>query len=167
MPNVPAIAGWNSYNFDWRYMINRVKILFGQGEMYNLIRKASPTGDITYITYTDAAGVKKDSTIAIHFSAVANRLPNPLNFNFEEFNQIKETEIKKEEKKPIFFTDDDFNDIHMTPLVLKSNRDKSALAQNIGINIVPCIPVLLFHLYAWKYTPKSVKFLAHCQSCCL
>lgn len=29
----------------------------------------------------------------------------------EDFNHIKETEIKKEEKKPIFFTDDDFNDI--------------------------------------------------------
>lgn len=29
----------------------------------------------------------------------------------EDFNQLKETEIKKEEKKPIFFTDDDFNDL--------------------------------------------------------
>lgn len=29
----------------------------------------------------------------------------------EEFNQIKETEVKKEEKKPVFFTDDDFNDL--------------------------------------------------------
>ena len=29
----------------------------------------------------------------------------------EDFNHIKETEIKKEEKKPVFFTDDDFNDI--------------------------------------------------------
>ena len=43
-------------------------------------------GDLSITaTYTDAAGVKKDSTITIHFSAVANRLPNPLNFNFEEF----------------------------------------------------------------------------------
>lgn len=29
----------------------------------------------------------------------------------EDFNQLKETEMKKEEKKPIFFTDDDFNDL--------------------------------------------------------
>lgn len=56
LPNVPAIAGWNSYNFDWRYLINRLKKLFGQGEMYNLIRRASPTGEITYITYTDMSG---------------------------------------------------------------------------------------------------------------
>ena len=57
LPNVPAIAGWNSYNFDWRYMINRVIRLFGKGEMYNLIRRASPTGELTTITYTDQAGL--------------------------------------------------------------------------------------------------------------
>lgn len=57
LPNVPAIAGWNSYNFDWRYMINRVIRLFGKGEMYNLVRRASPTGELTNITYTDQAGL--------------------------------------------------------------------------------------------------------------
>ena len=57
LPNVPAIAGWNSYNFDWRYMINRVIRLFGKGEMYNLIRRASPTGELTTITYTDQSGL--------------------------------------------------------------------------------------------------------------
>ena len=41
----------------------------------------SHTGDLSITaTYTDAAGVKKDSTITIHFSAVANRLSNPLAF---------------------------------------------------------------------------------------
>jgi len=29
----------------------------------------------------------------------------------EEFNQVKVPEVKKEEKKPVFFTDDDFNDL--------------------------------------------------------
>lgn len=29
----------------------------------------------------------------------------------DEFEQIREKEIKKEEKKPVFFTDDDFNDL--------------------------------------------------------
>lgn len=29
----------------------------------------------------------------------------------EEFNHIKQAELKKEEKKPVFFTDDDFNDL--------------------------------------------------------
>ena len=78
LPNVPAIAGWNSYNFDWRYMINRVKILFGQGEMYNLIRKASPTGEITYITYTDAAG--------LHY-----RLPSPMHVaNLDYMELVKQ-----------------------------------------------------------------------------
>ena len=31
--------------------------------------------------------------------------------SLEEFNQAKVPEVKKEEKKPIFFTDDDFNDL--------------------------------------------------------
>lgn len=78
LPNVPAIAGWNSYNFDWRYMINRVKVLFGQGEMYNLLRKASPTGDITNITYTDAAG--------LHY-----RLPSPMHVaNLDYMELVKQ-----------------------------------------------------------------------------
>ena len=78
LPNVPAIAGWNSYNFDWRYMVNRVKVLFGQGEMYNLIRKASPTGDITNITYTDAAG--------LHY-----RLPSPMHVaNLDYMELVKQ-----------------------------------------------------------------------------
>ena len=40
-------------------------------------------------------------------------IPEPKRENkaLEEFNQIKEMEIKKEEKKPVFFTDDDFNDL--------------------------------------------------------
>lgn len=57
MPNVPAIAGWNAYNFDWRYMTNRAIKIFGKYEAYNLFRKSSPTGEITYITYTDQAGL--------------------------------------------------------------------------------------------------------------
>ena len=31
--------------------------------------------------------------------------------SLEEFNQAKVPEVKKEEKKPVFFTDDDFNDL--------------------------------------------------------
>ena len=33
LPKVPAIAGWNSYNFDYRYMWNRLVNLFGKGEL--------------------------------------------------------------------------------------------------------------------------------------
>ena len=65
IPNIPALAGWNSYNFDWNYIIHRIERLFGKNEMYNLIRKASPTGDITNIVYTDKAG--------LHY-----RLPSPM-----------------------------------------------------------------------------------------
>ena len=48
---------------------------------YQPTTAGSHTGDLSITaTYTDAAGVKKDSTITIHFSAVANRLSNPLAF---------------------------------------------------------------------------------------
>ena len=78
LPHVPAIAGWNAYNFDWRYMINRTTRLFGRGEMYNLIRKASPTGDITYIKYQDQSG--------LHFS-----LPSPAHIaNLDYMELVKQ-----------------------------------------------------------------------------
>lgn len=78
MPNVPAIGGWNSYNFDWRYMVKRAEVLFGKNEMYNLIRKASPTGEITNITYTDQAG--------LHY-----RLPSPMHVaNLDYMELVKQ-----------------------------------------------------------------------------
>ena len=56
LPKVPAIAGWNSYNFDFRYLWNRIVNLFGKGEAYNILRKASPVGEITNLSYKDVDG---------------------------------------------------------------------------------------------------------------
>lgn len=51
-----VLAGWNTYNFDWTYLVNRIKRLFGNGEMYNMIRKASPTGETCNISYEAQVG---------------------------------------------------------------------------------------------------------------
>lgn len=55
-PKIACLCGWNSYNFDWTYLINRAKRIFGQGEAYNLLRKASPTGEIGQISYEAQPG---------------------------------------------------------------------------------------------------------------
>jgi DNA polymerase elongation subunit (family B) len=56
LPKVTALAGWNSNNFDYRYLWNRLVNLFGRGEAYNILRKASPVGELTNLTYKDADG---------------------------------------------------------------------------------------------------------------
>lgn len=55
-PKIPCLAGWNSYRFDFLYIINRCINLFGRGEAYNMFRKASPTGEIKSIKVVDQDG---------------------------------------------------------------------------------------------------------------
>jgi DNA polymerase elongation subunit (family B) len=55
-PKVPCLAGWNSYGFDFIYLVTRLTVLFGQKEAYNILRKASPTGELTSIKVTNQQG---------------------------------------------------------------------------------------------------------------
>lgn len=55
-PKIPCLAGWNSYRFDFPYLTNRLIRLFGSSEAFNMIRKASPTGETTTIKVTDQQG---------------------------------------------------------------------------------------------------------------
>ncbi len=55
---IGCLAGWNSYNFDWRYLVNRCIRLFGRGMAYNMIRKASPTGEIKQYSWEEVGGNK-------------------------------------------------------------------------------------------------------------
>lgn len=57
VPKIPCLAGWNSYNFDWRYLVNRINRIFGRGEAYNMLRKASPTGELTQVSWEDQSGL--------------------------------------------------------------------------------------------------------------
>jgi len=66
LPHVPALAGWNSYRFDWLYLWNRIVRLFGKGEAYNMIRKASPTGEIGKIGWAEQDGTKYSVPSPLH-----------------------------------------------------------------------------------------------------
>lgn len=57
MPNIGCLAGWNAYGFDWQYIVNRCKRLFGEGETYALIKKMSPTGELGNIRFEDRSGL--------------------------------------------------------------------------------------------------------------
>ena len=53
LPKVPAIAGWNSYRFDFLYLTNRYERLFGKGELMNVLRNISPTGELHNIKWEE------------------------------------------------------------------------------------------------------------------
>jgi DNA polymerase elongation subunit (family B) len=53
LPKIPAIAGWNSYRFDFMYLCNRYERLFGKGELMNVLKKISPTGELRNIKWEE------------------------------------------------------------------------------------------------------------------
>ena len=55
-PKIACLAGWNSYGFDFMYLVTRLGILFGQAEANNILKKASPTGELTSIKVTNMQG---------------------------------------------------------------------------------------------------------------
>ena len=59
IPKIGCLAGWNSYGFDMLYLTNRLKRLFGESIMMNIIRKSSPTGEIKKYSWEDRGGNKK------------------------------------------------------------------------------------------------------------
>ena len=65
-PKVPCLAGWNSYRFDFPYLINRAIRLFGKGEAYNMFRKASPTGEITTMKVNEQDGTSRKFPCPAH-----------------------------------------------------------------------------------------------------
>ena len=75
VPKISCLAGWNSYNFDWRYLINRVIRLFGRGEAYSIFRKSSPTGELGQVSYEEQNG--------LHY-----RMPAPLHSQILDYMQL-------------------------------------------------------------------------------
>ena len=55
---MPCLAGWNSYRFDFMYLVNRLIVLFGKGEAYGIIKRSSPTGELSNISWSDQDGTK-------------------------------------------------------------------------------------------------------------
>ena len=66
IPHIPALAGWNSYRFDWMYLWNRIVRLFGKGEAYSMMRKASPTGELSKISWSEQNGNRYSVPAPLH-----------------------------------------------------------------------------------------------------
>ena len=58
MTKVSAIAGWNSYRFDWLYLVNRIKRLFGELEATKMVKNGSPTHEIRMIQFEEMDGTR-------------------------------------------------------------------------------------------------------------
>ena len=58
IPKVCAIAGWNSYRFDWQYLVNRIKRLFGDGEATKMVKNGSPTHELRIIQFEEMDGTR-------------------------------------------------------------------------------------------------------------
>lgn len=63
---VPVLAGWNAYNFDWQYLVNRCERLFGRNIMFNMIRAASPTGEMKTFRWEEVNGRKSTVPMPCH-----------------------------------------------------------------------------------------------------
>lgn len=58
LPKVICLTGWNTYNFDYLYLVNRIIRLFGKGEAMNMIKLCSPTREIHNMRVDDGFGNK-------------------------------------------------------------------------------------------------------------
>lgn len=56
LPKIGVLIGWNVYGFDWQYMTNRLKKLFGDAEARTMIKNASPVKEIEYLKYVEMDG---------------------------------------------------------------------------------------------------------------
>lgn len=66
IPKIPILCGWNSQGFDWPYIVNRCYKLFGKQETIRMIYKASPTNEMTYISWKDMNKTKYSIPVPCH-----------------------------------------------------------------------------------------------------
>ena len=66
VPKISCLAGWNSYNFDWRYIVNRCARIFDKGEYWAILRKSSPTGELTQVSWEEQNGLHYRVTAPMH-----------------------------------------------------------------------------------------------------
>lgn len=58
VPKIAVLVGWNAYRFDWLYLVTRLKVLFGEQKMRELVRKSSPTGETKKIMWQEQDGTR-------------------------------------------------------------------------------------------------------------
>lgn len=57
-PKIVCLTGWNTNNFDFQYMTNRLIRVFGKYEALSLVKRCSPTGEINNMRVDDGFGNK-------------------------------------------------------------------------------------------------------------
>lgn len=70
LPKISCLAGWNSYNFDWTYIVNRCNRLFGESATIRMIRNISPTRELTTIRYEQTPSHHENITVPKHMMMV-------------------------------------------------------------------------------------------------
>ena len=70
LPKVPCIAFWNGYRFDWLYIVNRCNRIFGEAITKQMIKKASPTGELGFVGYADAGQPKVRIPAPMHVGII-------------------------------------------------------------------------------------------------
>lgn len=58
LPKIGCLVGWNYYRFDWHYMWNRTVKLFGKFKAMQYMRMASPTGELSKISWQEMDGTR-------------------------------------------------------------------------------------------------------------
>ncbi len=58
LPKIACLTGWNTYNFDFRYITNRIINLFGKETAYSMIKRCSPVGELSMMPVDDGFGNK-------------------------------------------------------------------------------------------------------------
>lgn len=66
IPNIPVLAGWNSYRFDRNYLVHRAEKLFGKSEMLYMTRKGSPTFGLGKIRWAEIGGERYSCVTPAH-----------------------------------------------------------------------------------------------------
>lgn len=59
IPKICALAGWNSYRFDWLYLVTRITKLFGEAEAKKMVKNGSPTHEIKMLQWEDMDGTRQ------------------------------------------------------------------------------------------------------------
>ena len=67
-PKIGILAGWNNYRFDRTYLVNRIIKLFGKMEALNMIKKGSPTHEVSRVSWEDVDGTKDSVMIPLHMA---------------------------------------------------------------------------------------------------
>ena len=70
IPKIAFLGGWNSYRFDRKYLVNRIKRLFGEHEAMNMIRNGSPTREISKVSWEEQSGERDYVNIPLHMVEV-------------------------------------------------------------------------------------------------